>query len=104
MEVNFLSQHLCSPREGHLDAVYRIFRYLQKKLGRYKGGMTYDLMYEPEDEKLFEIFGRDLDEWKEFYPDAQEIIPRHMPEALGKNVAIQDYVDANYSGNMANRR
>ena len=26
-EVSFLSQHLCSPIEGHLDAVYRIFIY-----------------------------------------------------------------------------
>ena len=27
-EESCLSQHLCSPREGHLDAVYHIFRYL----------------------------------------------------------------------------
>ena len=27
-EVSVLSQHLCNPREGHLDAVYRIFNYL----------------------------------------------------------------------------
>ena len=27
-EVSYLSQQLCSLREGHLDAVYRIFRYL----------------------------------------------------------------------------
>ena len=27
-EVSCLSQHLCSPREGHIDDVYRIFVYL----------------------------------------------------------------------------
>ena len=38
------------------------------------------------------------------YPDIQEIIPRHMPEALGKYVVIKAYVNANHAGNMANRR
>ena len=32
------------------------------------------------------------------------MIPRHMPEALGKYVVIKAYVDANHAGNMANRR
>ena len=27
-EVSCLSQHLCTPRKGHLNAVYMIFRYL----------------------------------------------------------------------------
>ena len=32
------------------------------------------------------------------------MIPRHMPEALGKYVVIKAYVDANHAGNMENRR
>ena len=32
------------------------------------------------------------------------MIPRHIPEALGKYVVIKAYVDANHEGNMANRR
>ena len=32
------------------------------------------------------------------------MIPRHMPEALGKYVVIKAYVDAKHAGNMANRR
>ena len=31
------------------------------------------------------------------------MIPRHMPEALGKHAVIKDYVDANHTGNMTNR-
>ena len=31
-EVSCLSQHLCAPREGHLHALYKIFRYLQALL------------------------------------------------------------------------
>lgn len=30
LEVSLLSSHLCQPREGHLDAVYNIFAYLDK--------------------------------------------------------------------------
>ena len=50
------------------------------------------------------LVGRYLDECKYFYPDTQEITPRHMPEALGKYVLIKAYVDASNTGNMANRR
>ena len=57
-------------------------------------------MYEPTDDNVFEVVGRYLDEWKYLYHDAQEIMPRHMPEALGKCVVIKAYVDANHSGNM----
>ena len=60
-------------------------------------------MYEPTYDNLFEVVGRYLDEWKYFYPDAREIIPRHAPEALGSYVVIKDYVDANRAGNMVNR-
>ena len=66
--------------------------------------MTYDPMYEPTDANVFGVVGRYLDEWKDLYSDAQEMIPRHMPEALGKYVAIKAYVDDNHAGNMANRR
>ena len=48
-EVICLSQHLCSPREGHHEEVYRIFRYLQKNLGNNLGSMAYNTMYEPTD-------------------------------------------------------
>ena len=34
---------------------------------------------------------------------AQEMIPRHILEAIGKYVVIKAYVDANHKGNMENR-
>ena len=103
-EVSYLYQQWCSPREGHLDYVYRIFRYLQKNFGKNLERMSYDPIYEPTDDNLFEVVGRDLDEWKYFHPDAQEIMPRHMLEEIGKYFVIKAYVDANHSGNMSNRR
>ena len=66
--------------------------------------MAYNPIYEPTDENIFEVVGRYLYEWKYFYPDAQEMMSRHMPEVLGKYVVIKDYVDDNHEGNMANRR
>ena len=61
-------------------------------------------MYEPTYENAFDVVGRDLDEWKYFYPDAQEIMPRNMPESLGKYVVIKSYVGADHEGNMENKR
>ena len=45
-----------------------------------------------------------MDKWKYFYPDAQEIMPRHMQEALSNYVVIKAYVYFNHAINMANRR
>ena len=63
-KVIFLYQHLCSPREEQLDAVCRIFRYLQKNPGKNPGMMSYEPMYEPTDENAFSVVGRDLYKWK----------------------------------------
>ena len=91
---------MCYPREGNLDAVYCIFRYLQNNLGNNIGRMIYDPMYESTDENVFEVVGIYLNEWKGFYPAAQEMITRYIMEALGKYILIKDYVDDIYKGNM----
>ena len=52
---------------------------------------------------LFEVVGRYLDQWKDLYPDAQEMVPRHIPEALGKYFVIKYYFNAKHAENMANR-
>ena len=95
---------MCYPREGHINDVYLVFGYLQKNLGKNPGRMTYDPIYDSTYYNVFEFVTRDLDEWKYLYPDAQEIRPRHMLEALGKYVLIKAYVDDNHTGNMENRR
>ena len=66
--------------------------------------MAYYPMYEPTDENVFEVVGRYLDKWKDFYHGDQETMPRHMQEGLGKYVVIKVYVDANHAVNMENRR
>ena len=90
MELSCLSQHFSPPREVRRDDVYRIFSYLQKNLGKNPGRMAYDPMYEPTDDNVFEVVGRDLDEWKYLYPDSQQLMSIHMPEALDKYVLVKN--------------
>ncbi|GFH50500.1 hypothetical protein CTEN210_06976 [Chaetoceros tenuissimus] len=71
-EVSCLSQHLASPREGHMHAVYKIFRYLQKNLSSNPGRMVFDGAYPDTDPKLFANSVTDPDEWNDFYPEAAE--------------------------------
>ncbi len=103
-EVSCLAQYSCAPREGHLQAIYKIFRYLQKNLSRNPGRVVFDPFLQHTDEKVFEMGAKTKEEWNDFYPDATEEMPSDMPEPLGKAVIIRVYVDANHAGNLANRR
>ena len=57
--------------------------------------MTYEPMYESTNDIVFEVVEKDLEEQRDFYPDAQRMIPRHMSQALGKYVVIKYDVYAN---------
>ena len=103
-EVSCLSQHLCNPREGHLLAVYKIFRYLQVNMSKNPGRLVYDGSPVYTDERLFSQSVTDPDEWKDFYPEACESMPGKKIEPLGNPVTVRAYVDANHAGNLANRR
>lgn len=103
-EVSCLSQHLCAPRTGHLNAVYKIFRYLQKNMEKNPGRIVFDPLLEHTDERVFDGSAKSKKEWKDFYPDAMEAIPRKAPTPLGNPIIIKVYVDANHAGNLANRR
>ncbi|GFH55427.1 hypothetical protein CTEN210_11903 [Chaetoceros tenuissimus] len=103
-EVSCLSQHLASPREGHMHAVYKIFRYLQKNLSSNPGRMVFDGAYPETDPKLFANSVTDPDEWNDFYPEAAEKLPAKKVVPLGNPVIVRAYVDANHAGNLKNRR
>ena len=40
---------------------------------------------------MFEVVGRGLDEWKEFYPDDNKTMTMHTAEALSKYVVIKAF-------------
>ncbi|GFH56846.1 hypothetical protein CTEN210_13322 [Chaetoceros tenuissimus] len=103
-EVSCLSQHLASPREGHLNAVYKIFRYLQKNLSNNPGRLVFDGSYPETDPKMFVNSVTDSAEWNDFYPEAAEKFPAKKVEPLGNPVVVRAYVDANHAGNLKNRR
>ena len=59
-EVSCFSQHVCSPREGNLNAVYKIFRYLKKNLSNNPERIEFDPACVHIHEKLFEGSTREL--------------------------------------------
>jgi Reverse transcriptase (RNA-dependent DNA polymerase). len=103
-EVSCLSQHLCAPHVGHLDAAYMIFRFLQRNMKKNTGRIAFDPVIPPCIEGAIGPDDVVMDHWKEFYPEARDELPPNMPEPLGNPVVIATYVDANHAGNLANRR
>jgi hypothetical protein len=102
-EVSVLSQHQCIPREGHLDAVYRIFWFLKCSLKKKEQGrIVFDGLRPFVDESLFNPSNSNI--WKDFYQDAEEAIPSNMPEPRGQKVYLACYVDADHAGNLMTRR
>ena len=73
---------------------------MNKNLGR----IVFDPRQVGTDEKIFDTAGSSMEQWQDFYPDAEELMPRNMSEPLGKSVRIWTYVDANHARNLANRR
>jgi hypothetical protein len=103
-EVSCLSQHLCAPLVGHLDAAYMIFRYLQRNLSKNTGRIAFDHLIPPCVDGAIGPGDVVMEHWKEVYPDASDRLPPNMPEPLGNPVVVASYVDANHAGNLANRR
>ena len=81
-DVVFFSKHLFSPREGHLNAVYNIFRYLQNNLSNNPGRITFDAACVPIYGKVFNGSTQELEDWKVFYPDAEKDYPRNKLKLL----------------------
>jgi hypothetical protein len=96
-EVSMLASHLACPREAHLEAVSRIFAYLDKK---HNSRMVFDPTYPEIDMSALKEC-----EWKEFYGEAKEPLPLNMPEPRGtKEVDCHLYVDSDHAGDRLIRR
>jgi hypothetical protein len=95
-EVSSLASHMCAPREGHLETIYKIFAYLKK---HEKSTLVFDDLEIEVDERLFEEV-----DWADFYDENEEELPPKMPKPRGKAVKIVIYVDANHAGNVVTRR
>jgi len=97
--VNAFSRFSMAPRKGHLDGMIRVFGYLKKWE---KGSIIIDPKYP--DHSQFDV--ADYDQWKEFYPDAEEMIPGddERPRPTGPRPRITVYKDSDHAHDLVTRR
>lgn len=93
-EVSMLSSYSAAPREGHLEAVFHIFSYLNS---HERSRIVMDDDYYPHVE-----LGKP--DWSPFYPEARDELPPDMPEPRGKAVQITMFVDASHAANVVTRQ
>jgi hypothetical protein len=96
--TNSLSRYSMAPRQGHMEAMYRIFGYLRTMP---KGKILIDTN-QPTIRSQITI-SKDQD-WVEFYPDAEESTPLDKPEPRGGLCTLTCYVDADHARDKLTRR
>jgi hypothetical protein len=95
-EVSMLSTHLCLPREGHLEAVFRVFAYLGL---HHNTRVVFDPTYPSFDMGTFI-----KTDWNSMYGDVKEMIPSDAPASRGKEVDLRLFVDSDHAGDKFTRR
>jgi hypothetical protein len=95
-EVSELASYLAMPREGHLEATFHLFNYLDKK---HNARIVFDPSYPTVDMSVF----KECD-WKAFYGDVREAIPPNAPPPRGKDVDLRMFVDSDHAGDKRVRR
>ncbi len=96
VNVALLSKYLAQPREGHLEAVFRIFAYLDSHS---RSKMVFDDTIPQWDESRFTKC-----DWGDLYKDSREAKPPNMPEPRGREVEITCFVDADHAGDKVTRK
>ena len=91
-----MSSHLVFPRIGHLQAVYRIFGYLNQVMKK-------KLYFNPVSPLISEYCFHKFD-WEEFYCDSKKAVPNNMPKPRGKIMTMHCFVDANHAADKVKRR
>ena len=99
LEVSIMSSHLALPREGHLQAVFRIFAYLKK----YHNS---ELVFDPSDPAvdLHQFERRDWATSEFGHVQGQEELPRNAPEPCGIGFVMRGNVDADHAGDSVTQR
>jgi hypothetical protein len=91
-----LSTYLCSPREGHLEAVFHVFAYLGL---HHNARVVFDPTYPTVDMGIFI-----KTDWKAMYGNVKEMIPSDAPNPRGKEVDLRLFVDSDHAGEQFTRR
>ena len=95
-EVSTLASQMAMPREGHLEAIFRVFAYLNI---RHNSRLVLDPTYPVIPQNTFQTY-----EWTNFYGNIKEAIPPDAPEPRGKEVDLRMYVDSDHAGDPKTRR
>ena len=96
--VNTLARYSMAPREGHLEALKKVFGYLRMKP---KGQILIDVGEPPVREQAVVSTGQN---WIEFYPDTIEDIPDDMLPVHGGKCTLTCYVDSDHARDKLTRR
>jgi hypothetical protein len=98
--TNTLARFSMAPRLGHLKATKRVLRYLKKH-------PNYRILLNPNKIDMSEAVEKypEFDNWKEFYPEARELIPDGIPEPnKNQKVQVTIMVDADHAHCEVTRR
>ena len=96
---NTSNRYSMQPRDGHLVGMIRVFGYLQNYP---KGKIVIDPDYP--DHSLYPT--PVCDNWKEFYPDTEEMLPpkSQIPNPKGPQVRMTVFKDADHAHNVVTRK
>jgi hypothetical protein len=95
--VALMSRFRSFPREGHMEAVLRIFGYIKM---HWHSWLVFDQQYR-DWSAVDWVEGAD---WKEFYPGVCEALPPGAPEPLGGEGQLSVFVDATHETCLATQR
>jgi hypothetical protein len=85
-----MSCFLACPHEGDLQQAFHVFTYLKKHA---RSQMVSDKTVLAIDQSHFQVV-----DWSEFYPDAEEAIPRDSPEPRGVSIVTSCFVCSDHTG------
>ena len=96
-EVSLLSTHLALPREGHLEAAFGVFAYLNKH-------EDLVLVCDPKPVRIDPNAFIATDWSESVHGDITEELPSKALEPMGRGVTMTCLVDASHAGDLSTRR
>jgi len=97
METSALASMMALPREGHLNAAFRMFAFLKLK---HNAVMVFD----PSEPKINESEFKKEDWSARPHGKCMEDIPHNSPEPLGTEYVMRAFVDSDRAGDTITRR
>ena len=94
--ISTLARYSALPRQGHMDAMIRVFGYLKKTKGA-------KILFDPR-QPDYSSFKFQQHKWEGVYAGAREEIDPSFPTPKGKPVTLTIFVDADHARDKETRR